>query len=120
MVSMSDITALLDELGAPAVTGYAATKAALPYVVARPMIVTYEGDLAVSGDALGWDNQFGLYCAAASVEASFNLAKAVMEALHGQRVGDSTLAASMGYTGAQVEGHYESQVTIQTHQGGIS
>ncbi|QNL30967.1 tail terminator [Microbacterium phage GaeCeo] len=117
-VAMSDLTALLDSLGVPAVQGYAATKAALPYVVARPLVVAGE-DIALNGATMAWDNQHSLYCAAASVEASYNLALAVMRALDGQRVGDSTLSASMGYSGAQVEGHYESQVTVQTYQGGI-
>ncbi|QDH92740.1 tail terminator [Microbacterium phage Sinatra] len=116
--SMSDITSLLDAAGVPSVTGYAATKAALPYVVARPLTTLY-GEMALNGSALSWDTQFALYCAAGSVEASHNLATDVVRILHGVRVGDSTLAASLGYVGAQVEGHYETQVTIQTDQGGI-
>lgn len=117
-VAMSDLTSLLDTAGIPSVLGYAATKAALPYVVGRPLSVAAE-DVAANGDAITWDVQHSLYAAAASVEASYNLALAVMRTLQGARVGDSTLSASMGYVGAQVEGHYESQVTVQTHQGGI-
>ena len=30
------------------------------------------------------------------------------------------LAASIGYVGAQVEGHYESQVTAQINQGALT
>ena len=103
----------------PSHEGYPPTGAKLPYVVSRPLLVD-DVELALNGDALGWDFQFSLYCCGASVEASFNLALAVIGTLQGARVGGTTLAASMGYNGAEVEGHYESQVTVQLNQGGIS
>jgi hypothetical protein len=103
---------------APLYTGYPPTDASLPYVVHRPLIV--DSDVpALSGDAIDWDFQTSLYCCGASVEASFNLALAVAGTLQGARVGDTTLSASIGYIGTQVEGHYESQVTVQLNQGGI-
>jgi hypothetical protein len=114
----SEITDLLNNSGVTTYPGYAPTGATLPYVVHRP--INFEpDDVAIAGPALGWDLQTGLYCAAGSVEASFNLALAVMMALQGVYVAGSTIITSMGYSGAQVEGHYTSQVTAQLNQGGI-
>lgn len=117
-ILLSDLTAALQGVGAPAHEGYAPSHAKLPYVVSRPLIVD-PTNVAINGAAIDYDFRFSLHCAGASVEASFNLALAVMSRLQGARVGGSTLSASMGYAGAQVEGHYESQVTVQTDQGGI-
>lgn len=116
--SLADIAALAENTGYTVYRGYAGTGARPPYVVVRPMLVDW-GSLAVSGDAIGWDTQFGIYCVGGSVEASFNLAQAVIRETHAKRVGGSTLAATMSYSGALVEGAYESQVTIQTDQGEI-
>lgn len=116
MSIFNDIDALV--VSAPSYLGYAPTGAELPYVVSRPLL-TDDLELALNGDALGWDFQFSLYCCAAGVEASFNLAVMVMRDLQGKRVGGTTLTTSMGYVGAQVEGHYESQVTVQLNQGSI-
>lgn len=112
----SEITALVTS--APSHEGYAPTGAQVPYVVSRPLLID---DLAraLDGSAIDWDFQFSLYCAGGSVEASYNLAVMVMDDLDGKRVGGTTLSTSMGYIGAQVEGHYESQVTVQLNQGGI-
>lgn len=115
-MDMSQVTALLGDI--QYFQGYAATGAQPPYVVNRPLVIDHE-DLALDGNPIGWDFQFSLYCAGESVEASFNLALLAMGRLQGQRVGDSTLDTSMGYIGAQVEGHYESQLTVQIYQGGI-
>lgn len=117
MSIFNDIDALV--VSAPSHVGYAPTGTQLPYVVSRPLLVD-DLAVAVNGDAIDWDFQFSLYCCATSVEASFNLALMVMNDLQGQRVGGTTLSTSMGYTGAQVEGHYESQVTVQLNQGSIS
>ncbi|QKY80249.1 tail terminator [Microbacterium phage Leafus] len=118
-VSMSDIGGLIQAAGLPYYEGYAPSNAKVPYVVNRPLIIDHE-DVALNGDALAWDNQFALYCAAGSVAASLNLAKEVILALQGKYVGGSTLDTSMGYSGAQVEGHYETQVTAQINTGGLS
>lgn len=115
---MSDITVLLKAAGLTVFEGYAKTGSVPPYIVNRPMILD-DDVLALSGDAIGWDFSFSLYCVGASVEASFNLAVEAIKALQGKRVGGSTLACSMGYTGAQVESRYESQVTVQINQGGL-
>jgi len=112
----TDITALVT--AAPAYTGYAATDAKLPYVVSRPLLID-DLTIALDGTPIDWDLQFSFYCCGASVEASYNLAVMVMKELTGQRIGGSVLNTSMGYSGAQVEGHYESQVTVQINQGGI-
>lgn len=111
-----DINALITV--ARAHLGYAPTGAKLPYVVSRPLLID-DLTLALDGSAIDWDLQYSLYCCGASVAASHNLALMVIQELHGQRVGGTTLSTSMGYDGAQVEGHYESQVTVQLNQGGI-
>lgn len=116
-----DSAAIISRLAGVAVPHYEglpATGARLPYTVTRPLLLDPHTG-AISGDSMGWDTNFTTYCAAASPEASYNLAIAVMAALEGQRIGDSPARVSMGYAGAAVEGHYESQVTIQTDQGGI-
>ena len=118
-MDMETLAELVRDRGLQCFVGYPPSNAKVPYVVIRPLVTNYEGDLSIGGCAVGWDHQITLYCAAASVEASDNLSKMVMSALVGKRVGDSTLAVSMGYSGAPVEGHYESQVTAQSHQGGI-
>lgn len=116
MTILSEISALIT--ASPVYIGYAPTDAVLPYVVHRPLLVNSAG-LALSGDALGWDYQTVLYCCGASVEAAFNLALAVIGTLQGKQVGLTTLSTSVGYSSAQVEGHYESQITVQLNQGGI-
>lgn len=108
----------LVSLGVPVYVGYAPSHAKLPYVVLRPLLVD-PTDVAINGDAIDCDNQATAYAAGASVEASFNLARGVMSVLQGARIGGYVLGTSMGYSGALVEGHYESQVTIQNNQGGI-
>lgn len=100
-------------------SGYPATGARLPHVVVRPMILDPEA-ITLDGMATVWDFQYTAYAVAGSVDASFKLAQDVIQAVQGKGVGDSTLSASMGYVGAAVEGRYESQITIQTHQGGLS
>lgn len=118
-MSMSGITDIIRASGLPAFDGYAKTGAAPPYVVNRPMIIDHE-DLALSGDAMDWDFNYGLYCVAGSVEASYNMAVLVIQALQGTRHGDSTLSCTMGYVGSLQEGRYETQVTVQINQGALS
>lgn len=118
MLSLTTITELIDNSGLTCYTGQAPTGAKLPYTVHRPLIAEAT-ERAISGDATVWDEQTSLYACGESVEASFNLALALMLALDGVRLGGTTLATSMGYAGAPVEGHYESQVTVQLSQGGI-
>lgn len=120
MSILTDISAIIETAGLTVYTGYAPTRAALPYTVHRPLILDDVTEArAISGDAGIWDYQTSLYACGASVEASFNLAVELMRTLQGKRVGGTTLSTSMGYNGAQVEGHYESQVTVQLNQGGI-
>lgn len=116
-----DLTALqtaLQATGDPVYIGYAPSNAKLPYTVIRPLIIDPLNE-AINGDAVDWDNQNSAYACGASVEASFNLARLVMGACQGVRVAGYVLSTSMGYSGALVEGHYETQVTIQSNQGGI-
>ena len=115
MSILNDIEALLPE---PSYIGYAATGARAPYSVIRPLFLGDQG-VALDGSAVAWDDQFSVYCVAASVEASFNLGLLVIAALQGTRVRGTTLSTSMGYVGAVVEGYYETQVTVQLNQGGI-
>lgn len=117
-MEMSSITAALASVGVQVFDGYPDTGAKMPYLVNRPMIIQPD-ELALSGDALDWSFQWGVYCCGGSVEASFNLAKSVISRLQGVRVGDSTLSCTIGYVGASVESHYESQVTLQINQGAI-
>ena len=103
---------------APAFVGNAPSGQKMPYVASSVLLID-DLELAINGQAIDWDFQFSLYCAAASVEASYNLAVMVCQDLQGKRVGGTTLSTSVGYNGAPVEGHYESQVTVQLNQGGI-
>lgn len=98
--------------------GYANTGAKLPYVVARPLSLNPD-ELSLDGSAVIWNNQVTLYCCAGSVQASSNLARAVLRRVHGARIGDDVLSASVGYFGAPVDGHYEAQITVQVNQGGL-
>ena len=118
MSILNDIDTLTEGITSSHV-GYSPTGAALPYVVIRPLDMGLDIELNLDGSAVAWNTQASVYCCAASVEASFNLALAVIGTLQGARVQGTTLAASMGYNGAEVEGHYESQVTVQLAQGGI-
>lgn len=118
MSVLTDINSLITSASLSVFTGYPPTGAKLPYTVHRPLILDTVTE-AINGDALDWDYQTTLYACASSVEASFNLAVLLMRALQGARVGNTTLSTSMGYSGAVVEGHYESQVTVQLNQGGI-
>lgn len=115
---MSIISDVADLVTAPHFVGYPATGARLPYVVVRPLIIS-DMNVSVNGSAIDWDHQFTLYCAAGSVEASYNLALLTIKDLYGKYVSGCTITASTGYIGAAVEGHYESQVTVQLNQGGI-
>lgn len=118
MTLFNDVTNLITVV--PAHPGYPPTGTKLPYVVTRPLILdAIAEDFSIAGDSGIWDLQFSVYCCGASVEASYNLALEVMRELQGQRVGGTTLNTSTGYVGAPVEGHYETQVTVQLNQGGI-
>lgn len=117
-MDMQAIAALIQAAGVSTHSGYASTGAVPPYVVVRPMIIDTDV-FTIDGGAMNWDFNFGVYCVGASVAASYNLAVLTMQALQGQRVGGSTLACTMGYVGAQVEGRYESQVTVQVNQGAL-
>lgn len=116
--ALKDIQAWVQLAGITFYIGYAHTGARVPYVVGRPLIIDTTGE-ALDGSAIDTDFQFSLYCCGASVEASFNLALDVMGTLQGKRVRGTTLSTSMGYSGAPIEGHYESQVTVQLNQGAI-
>lgn len=98
--------------------GYAASGAQLPFICIRPLTLLSDS-AAISGDNFIWDDQVSAYCAGGSVEAGYNLAKALLNTLQGTRVSGEVLACSIGYVGAQVEGHYETQVTIQADQGAV-
>lgn len=114
----TDINQMIQDNGLTIYPGYPATGASLPYTVARPLIVTPDSE-AIAGNATVWDTQYSLYACSGSVEASLNLAVVLMTLLQGARIGGTTLSTSMGYAGAQVEGHYESQVTVQLNQGAL-
>ncbi|QXO14483.1 tail terminator [Microbacterium phage Jenos] len=119
MLSMSSLSTVVETLEVPCYNGYAPTNAKAPYVVNRPLTVDHE-ETGLDGSAFVWDNQFTLYCMGGSVEASFNLAKEVVRVLQGARVDGYVIDTSIGYTGAAVEGQYESEVTAQANTGGLS
>lgn len=116
---LNDITTLVATTPATVYIGYAPTGAALPYIVHRPLIVDSE-NTAINGDLFSWDYQTTLYCCAGSVEASHNLAIQVLNAMKSRRIGNTVMGLTMGYAGARVEGHFESQITVQLHQGVIA
>lgn len=115
-MDLSEIKTLLQAAGLTTHTGYAPTGAKPPYCVARPMISLPETE-AITGAVIGWDSNFAVYCVAGSVGASYNLGRRAVAALQGTRAGGTTLSCSVGYTGAQVEGRYETQITVQLDQG---
>lgn len=120
MSILTDISDLIADNDLTVYTGYPPTGATVPYTVHRPLIVGSVPEAeSIAGTSGIWDYQTSLYACGASVEASFNLALELMRILQGAVVGGTTLSTSMGYNGAQVEGHYESQVTVQLNQGGI-
>jgi hypothetical protein len=120
MSTLNDINAVIlaADPTVDIVVGYPATGQQVPFIAHRPLFIG--GDvIATTGEVIDWDHQTTLYVAAGSVEASYNFACDVMRWLDGARVAGTTLSTSMGYSGAQVEGHYESQVTVQLNVGGI-
>lgn len=118
MSVMRDIDALVEAAGVASHIGEAPTGALVPYAVIRPLFLG--GDvIALTGEVIDWDDQTSIYCCGASVEASYNMARLLMGALQGAPSNGTTLNTSMGYIGAQVAGHYESQVTVQLNTGGI-
>lgn len=116
MSAFEEVLALIT--AAPVTPGYAPTGQALPYCVARPVSVDTAAT-AIGGSEFARATTFIVYCAGGSVMASFNLAELVVADLSGKRVAGTTLATSIGYIGAEVEGHYESAVTVQLNTGGI-
>lgn len=120
MSVLDDLRALATIADVLTYAGEAPTNAPLPYYVVRPLFIGDGAEgLALSGETLAWDTQLSIYCCGASVAASFNMAENVMRYLDGKRLAGSALTTSMGYIGAQVEGHYESQVTVQLNRGAI-
>lgn len=116
MSTFTDISAVVTV--ATVYSGYAPKGAEHPYIVHRPLLVNPDA-VAINGDATDWDHQSSMYCCASSSEAAYNLGLAVMNQLQGARVSGTTLSVSMGYAGSPIEGHYETQLTIQLNQGGI-
>lgn len=117
-MDMQQLQQVLEALGVTVAPGYPKNNTQLPYMVHRPL-VTDPADQALCGQALDWDVQHTVYCCGESVEASYNMAKALLQHLQTVRQGNTTLSASLGYVGAQLEGHYETQVTIQLNQGAL-
>lgn len=116
MSTLDDLKALVQAAGVACHIGYAPTGAVVPYAVIRPLFIG--GDVvALTGEVIDWDHQESIYCCGASVAACFNMAVLLMGSLQGAPFSGTTLSTSMGYNGAQVEGHYESQITVQLNQG---
>lgn len=117
-MQLTDLTSKLSIANVGHYTGNAPTGAKAPYTVTRPL-TTDPGDVAVCGSAVDWDQRFSIYCVGASVEASYNLATLVLSVFNGSRLGGTTASAALGYSGAPVEGNYETQVTVQALTGGL-
>lgn len=118
-MSTSEIVDLVKAAGANAFSGYPGTGSVPPYVVVRPL-TSEPGDLTLNGMPVVRDTRFTAYCVGASVDASYNLAKLTVGAVQGERVAGNVASCSIGYSGAQVESRYETQVTIQLDQGELS
>lgn len=109
-MDISVITTALTGLDEPVYVGYPPTGAVLPYAVVRPYLVDVS-DSSITGLAITWNYQQAIYCCGASTEASYNLAKLVMQTLQGR------MATTMNYSGAAIEGRYESLVVAQAYEG---
>jgi len=112
------VISALEPLGVPCYDGYAATGAKLPYLVVRPM-TTDPDDFTVCGGATTWTDRVGVYCCAASVAASANLARDVAGELVGKNLGSGVAHTSVAYYGNELEGQYESLVTVTTTEGAL-
>lgn len=102
----------LSVLGVPVYMGYAPTHAEPPYVVYRIMTQADGEHVSVCGGPYLQDVAIGVYCCAASYEASVRLGLDASAALRSGMGHPITL--STGYNGAQVGGLYETQITMST------
>jgi len=105
------LASIVQELQFPAYIGYAHNNARLPYGVVRPVALVPD-QVPLSGASWSRSVTIGVYCRAGSVEASFNMALSAIASLDGLAIAGTEATASMGYSGAVVEGAYESMVTV--------
>lgn len=115
---LDDILTGLGGVGFSVYKGYAPNNAKPPHAVLRPVYLG-DGPVPLSGPQLAYPATIGVYCRGASVEASFNMAVAAIKALDGLAMRGTQAVASMGYTGAVVDGAYESQVTVTFTEGSL-
>lgn len=88
------------------------------YAVVRP-IAAMRSEVPIAGATLVHEHTAGVYCRAASAEASYNMACAAMRVLDGYAALGTNLVADMAYTGAVVAGQYEVAITVTYNQGGL-
>ena len=115
------IQELIDLVPVQAYAGEAPTGAHPPYVVVRPGTVAVADDTtALCGLQVAWDVSYDLHCRAGSGEASWNIALDCVTALQGTRTSQGVLSCTVNYTGALVEGAYETQLSVQLYQGELT
>src|SRR5699024_4543907 len=118
-MQISDVVdALQGSVDVPCYAGYAATGAKLPYLVVRPISTDPDGH-TVQGSVTTWTDVLGVYCCAAGVVASSNLARDAAGQLVGKKLGSGVASASVAYYGNALEGQYESLVTVTTIEGAL-
>lgn len=99
--------------------GYAPGGTRPPYAVVRP-ISESPAYVSLAGETGSTDQTYGVYCVGDSVLTSHTIASKVLSGFQGARVGiphgvipsDSVATATLTYTGALVDGLYESLVTV--------
>ena len=94
------------------------SQVAYPYIVIRP-IYTAPDERAVCGQSLTWGQQVGVYCVAQAPDASMYIAHNVIGALDGEMIDGAVLQAEATYSGSNVNGVFESLVTIRYEKGTI-
>ena len=116
-ILLIDVVTILQSANVTVYSGYAFTEATAPYIVVRPLAFIPD-TLTLSGTPFASAESFSVYCCGASVEASFNLALSVMSVIADQRIGGYVPVMRINYTGAEVQGLYETNLEITMETGG--
>lgn len=101
--------------GVPVYVGYPPTGAVLPYICIRPLDMGPTN--AIAGCALFWDTHFSVYACTNSVNSCYSLSTDLLSLYHGAIVDGVAISASFSYMGAEIEGHYETLITLQFDKG---
>lgn len=87
------------------------------YAVVRPM-AAITADTPIAGASYDHSLTVGVYCRADGITASYNMGVATVNQLNGLVLAGSMLTADLSYTGALIDGQYESAVTVTYIRGG--